>query len=110
MVVLKLVNVLPSNCTKIDVLNSFKQIQAATHYKYNGIQSTELPYDLCQVEVEPVYQSFQGWDCSLDSAKKFEELPILAQTYLQFLEAYLGVPITLISTGPEREKLIVRSF
>jgi len=95
--------------TKIDVLNSFKQIQAATHYKYNGIESTELPYDLCQVEVEPVYQSFQGWDCSLDSAKKFEELPILAQTYLQFLEAYLGVPITLISTGPEREKLIVRS-
>lgn len=95
--------------TKIDVLNSFEAIKAATRYKYNGIESTELPFDLCQMEVDPVYESFEGWNCSLDSASTFEELPQSTQRYLQFLEEYLEVPITLVSTGPEREKLIIRN-
>jgi adenylosuccinate synthase len=95
--------------TKIDVLNSFEAIKASTHYKYNGLESTELPYDLCQMEVDPVYESFLGWNCSLDAAKNFEELPQFTQNYIHFIEEYLGVPVTFISTGPEREKLIVRS-
>lgn len=94
--------------TKIDVLNSFPSIYAATQYRYNGIETSELPYDLCQIEVEPIHQAFEGWSCSLDSSSSFDTLPELTQKYIQFLETYLGVPITLISTGPEREKLIIR--
>lgn len=94
--------------TKIDVLNTFETIRAATHYRYLGGEHSELPYDLCQVAVEPVYQSFQGWLSNLDEATTYEQLPETARQYLAFLENYLGVPVSMISTGPEREKLIVR--
>ena len=93
--------------TKIDVLNSFAKISVATKYRYNGLEHTELPHDLCTTEVEAVYEEFEGWQSSLDHATTYDALPAAAQTYLRFLEEYLGVPITMISTGPEREKLIV---
>lgn len=94
--------------TKIDVLNTFATLQAATYYRYDGAEHTELPFDLCHTEIAPVYQSFPGWESSLDEATTFDALPEAAKNYLTFLENYLGVPITMISTGPEREKLILK--
>jgi len=94
--------------TKIDVLNSFADLAAATHYRIGDKQQRNLPYDLCQVAIEPVLRSYPGWQCSLDNARTFEELPAEARAFLEDLENYLGVPIKMISTGPEREKLIVR--
>lgn len=94
--------------TKIDVLNTFEQISAATHYRYQGQETKNLPYDLCRIEMEPVFKSYSGWQCTLDDIWSFDALPESAQTYLSDLEQYLGVPIRMISTGPEREKLIVR--
>jgi adenylosuccinate synthase len=94
--------------TKIDVLNTFAEIKAATHYHYDGADHTELPFDLCNMEITPVYQSFKGWESSLDQATHLEDLPEAAKSFLTFLENYLGVPVKMISTGPEREKLIVR--
>lgn len=92
--------------TKIDVLNIFKEIKAATHYFYDGENQTDLPYDLCGVPVVPVYESFHGWQQSLDSIKEFDDLPRAARHYLHALEEYLGVPITMVSTGPDRGSLI----
>lgn len=92
--------------TKIDVLNIFKTIQAATHYTVEGKKSVELPYEL--EGLEPIYKKYKGWSTSLDDAKKWEDLPETARAYVLALEAYLGIPIKYISTGPEREKLIVR--
>jgi len=94
--------------TKIDVLNSFAEIQAATHYFYAGQEQQNLPYDLCQIDVAPVFKTYFGWGESLDGIHTFEDLPAAARMYLEDLEDYLGVPIRMISTGPEREKLIVR--
>jgi adenylosuccinate synthase len=94
--------------TKIDVLNTFEQIKAATHYRYQGQETKNLPYDLCRIDVDPVFQSYAGWQCTLDDVRDFEALPEETRTYLVYLEEYLGVPISMISTGPEREKLIVR--
>ena len=94
--------------TKIDVLNSFESLAAATHYRYDGMESTALPYDLCQIPVETVYKNYKGWECTLDSAKEYAELPAQARAFLEDLEKQLGVPVRMISTGPEREKLIVR--
>jgi adenylosuccinate synthase len=92
--------------TKIDVLNTFDHIMAGTHYTANGKKSVDLPYEL--EGMVPFYQKHKGWNTSLDDAKKWEDLPKAAQTYILALEKYLGVPIKFISTGPEREKLIVR--
>lgn len=94
--------------TKIDVLNVFQEIAAATHYRYDGQTTERLPFDLCQTEVEPVLKTYKGWFTSLAEARNFEDLPSEARAYLEDLESYLGVPISMISTGPEREKLIVR--
>ena len=94
--------------TKIDVLNVFTEIKAATHYRYGGREHQNLPFDLCHVDVDPIFKSFRGWNTSLDTSATFETLPVEAREYLQDLEAYLGVPVKMISTGPEREKLIVR--
>ena len=94
--------------TKIDVLNSFSEVQAATHYHYDGQTQTNLPYDLCQTDVDPVFKTYPGWEQSLDDILRFEDLPAPAKAFVEDLETYLGVPISMISTGPEREKLIVR--
>ncbi len=94
--------------TKIDVLNQFEEISAATHYQYNDGQHTELPYDLCQVPLQPIYQAFPGWQQSLADADHFNGLPPNAKAYIHALESLLKVPITMISTGPERNKLILR--
>ncbi|MFZ4474994.1 MAG: adenylosuccinate synthase [Saprospiraceae bacterium] len=94
--------------TKIDVLNIFDAIQVATHYRYDGQTTLDLPFDLCAVDVNPVYQAFEGWQCALDHSQGFDALPKQARVYLHALESMLGVPIRMISTGPEREKLIVR--
>ena len=94
--------------TKIDVLNIFPEIAAATQYRYNNIETDRLPFDLCNTPVEPVLKQYAGWNSSLDEALTYEALPVQARAFLQELEAYLGVPFTMISTGPEREKLIIR--
>lgn len=94
--------------TKIDVLNIFNEIAAATHYQYEGKTTTHLPFDLCQTEIEPLFKKYKGWNCSLDDVRTFDLLPSEAREYLEDLENLLGVPFNMISTGPEREKLIVR--
>lgn len=94
--------------TKIDVLNIFHEIKAATQYFYGGKETDQLPFDLCHIDVAPIFKTYKGWNISLDSAKTFDSLPAEARAYLEDLEQYLGVPVKMISTGPEREKLIVR--
>jgi adenylosuccinate synthase len=94
--------------TKIDVLNVFAEIAAATHYRIGGEVQRDLPYDLCQVEVEPVLRAYRGWSRSLEGLRSFDDLPSEARAYLEDLEGYLGVPFKMVSTGPEREKLLVR--
>ena len=94
--------------TKIDVLNTFAQVKAATSYHYNGQDTTDLPYDLCNTIIESKYKTYPGWELALDDAQTFEDLPAAARTFISDLETYLEVPVSMISTGPEREKLIVR--
>jgi adenylosuccinate synthase len=94
--------------TKIDVLNTFAEVQAATMYRYNGMETTNLPFDLCNTPIKPLYKSYPGWECALDDAKSFDDLPAPARAFVADMEQYLGVPFSMISTGPEREKLIIR--
>ncbi len=94
--------------TKIDVLNGFEQIEAGTAYQIGGQTTQELPYDICGQTILPLYKAYPGWMQSLEGITAYEALPPAAQDYLQAVEKELGVPITMISTGPERQKLIVK--
>ena len=94
--------------TKIDVLNKFDEISAGTHYHYNNGDHTELPYDIATVKLTPKYKSYPGWKSDLEDITDYDSLPTNAKSYLDALESYLEVPITMISTGPERKKLILK--
>jgi adenylosuccinate synthase len=94
--------------TKIDVLNDFDSINACTRYLHNGKETNELPYDIVNDKIYPVYDSFEGWNTSLADATDFDLLPANAKKYLDFIENYLGVPISLISNAPDREKMIIK--
>lgn len=94
--------------TKVDVLNVFDKIQAATAYRYGGAVSEQLPFDICDIDIDPIFKTYAGWERSLDDIREYQELPAAARTYLEALEAHLRVPVTMISTGPERSKLIVK--
>lgn len=94
---------------KVDVLNIFDEIKVCTHYKTTeGDVSEQLPYDLVDADVTPVYKTFAGWKTSLEAFHSFDEVPTELAAYISFLEESLGLPISFISTGPDREAIIHR--
>ncbi|MDX2001040.1 MAG: adenylosuccinate synthase [Chitinophagales bacterium] len=95
--------------TKIDVLNSFEELQVCTDYEVDGQTVRDLPYDLCSATVKPLYQNFKGWNQPITGSLPFEQLPEEITRYIAFIENYLNVPAILISTGPHRDDLVVRA-
>lgn len=94
---------------KVDVLTIFDTIRICTQYRLpDGTLTDQLPYDLCDDTVEPIYKDFAGWQQSLDGIRDFDSIPEELLAYVKFLEAELQLPITFISTGPDREALITR--
>jgi len=94
---------------KADVLNEFDEIKICTHYKLSdGSLVDRLPYDIVEEKIEPVLKSVKGWNCSLAGISDANKLPEPLKNYIEYLEAELHVPITLISVGPDRVETIVR--
>jgi adenylosuccinate synthase len=94
--------------TKVDVLDKIEKLNVATKYAYDGAESLQIPYDMASTAVTPLYEALSGWQQSLEGIKHYEALPQTVQQYVTFIEQYLGIKMTMISTGPEREKLIIR--
>ena len=92
--------------TKSDVLDEFETLSICTAYNVNGRETTEMPFRLDQLNVEPVYKSFEGWHTNISSIKSFHALPEKMKTYISFIDQFLGVTVQFISNGPEREQLI----
>lgn len=93
--------------TKLDVLTGFDELKICTSYRYDGKESARFPSEVQTLEkVDPIYESFEGWSDDLTSADRFDDLPDAAQKYLKFVSAFVGVPISMISTGPKREQIV----
>jgi adenylosuccinate synthase len=92
---------------KSDVLSGFDEIKVCTGYKVNGALTSQVPYDLCSEEAEPVYETFKGWNEDLTICRSKEELPASFLSYINFIETSLGMPINIISVGPDREQTII---
>jgi adenylosuccinate synthase len=92
---------------KADCLDSFDTIKVCTSYKVGGKETLELPFDISQ-PVEPVFTEFKGWKCDLSGIRSENELPKEFRDYIAFMEKYLGVPVKIISLGPDREATIFR--
>lgn len=94
--------------TKADVLNDFENIGVCTAYNIDGNTVNDIPFDMCGLNVQPILKNVEGWNQSLAGFKTFESLPEKLSNYLNFLSHELNVPITMLSTGPGREELLVK--
>lgn len=94
--------------TKIDVMSNLETFDACTEYKVNGELTREIPFDLCEEGITPVYRTFDGWNSDISACETFDDLPPAIQQYVAYLEEYLGVPVSILSTGPGRDELIVK--
>ncbi|MCD8263714.1 MAG: adenylosuccinate synthase [Tannerellaceae bacterium] len=92
---------------KSDVLDGFDTIKACVAYTKDGKESTEFPYEI-EDGIEPVYVELPGWKTDMTKMQDEDEFPEEFNAYLSFLEEELGVPIKIVSVGPDREQTIIR--
>lgn len=93
--------------TKPDVLSGFDTIKVCTHYKINGELTDQLPYDV-NVQIEPVYKEFKGWQQDITGASNVADLPVELLDYIKFIEKEVGVPVTIVSVGPDRKQTVFK--
>jgi adenylosuccinate synthase len=94
--------------TKLDVLDGLATVRLCVGYRYQGSTVDILPFGADAVaRCEPVYQDFPGWSESTFGVRAWSDLPASARSYLGSLSELAGVPLDLISTGPERDQTIV---
>ncbi|MBD5282608.1 MAG: adenylosuccinate synthase [Bacteroides sp.] len=93
---------------KSDVLDDFDVIKACTDYKINGEIVHDFPYDVDGLEIEPVYVELPGWKTPMSEMTSEAELPENFKNYVAFIEKELGVPVVILSVGPDRAQTIVR--
>lgn len=94
--------------TKSDVLDTFDTIKACVAYQIDGKEVTRFPYEIAEKEVTPIYTELSGWKTDMTKMKNENEFPEEFNAYLSFLEEELGVPIKIVSLGPDREQTIIR--
>ncbi len=94
--------------TKADVMSGFKKIKICTSYIIDGRETGEMPFDN-NARIEPVYTEFQGWEDNISGKRKFSELPGALKIFIEFIEKHTGIPVTLVSVGPDREETIIRN-
>ena len=92
---------------KADVMNDFDTIKVAEAYEIDGRRVTEFHYDI-QDDVKPVYREFKGWKTDLKQVRRYEDFPAEFKTYVEYIERETGVPVAIISVGPDRDETIVR--
>ncbi|NTV11018.1 MAG: adenylosuccinate synthase, partial [Zoogloea sp.] len=94
--------------TKLDVLDGIDELRLCVGYSLDGKPADLLPLGADDVSrCEPVYESMPGWSQSTVGIKQYEDLPANARAYLRRIEELSGVPVDMISTGPDREETIV---
>lgn len=93
---------------KSDILSGFDTIKAAESYKIGGQVTAEVPFEVCETEVEPVYREIAGWNEDLSVIQEYQQLPDAFKSYHDYLETFLKTPIPLVSVGPDRVQTIVK--
>ena len=92
---------------KADVMNDFDTIKVAVAYKTDDGQTDVFPYNI-EHDVQPVYREFKGWKCDLRKVKRYDDFPAEFKHYVEFIEQQTGVPVKIISVGPDRDETVVR--
>jgi len=93
--------------TKSDVLSSLSSFKVAVAYEIDGKITSQVPYTHTE-NLKPVYKEFKGWNTDITKIKTFNDLPEELKQYIAFIEKETGIPITIVSVGPDRDETIVR--
>ncbi|NVO12185.1 MAG: adenylosuccinate synthase [Bacteroidales bacterium] len=93
--------------TKADVLDTFDTIKVAISYKVNGQLTDTMPFEI-DTPIEPIYKEFKGWKTDITKIKNENKLPEILIEYIRFIEIETGVPIKIVSVGPDRDATIIR--
>ncbi len=93
--------------TKLDVLDDLAEIRICTGYQVGGEITTELPHTALLPQVQPVYETWPGWQTATTGLRRWQDLPAAAQAYLQRIAGLTGTPIQYVSVGAERRAMIV---
>jgi len=93
---------------KADVMNAFEKINVCTHYLANGKKLDEFPFELSEGNLEPVYKEMDGWNQSLDKVKSFGDIPKAFSAYIEFIVKETGIPVEMVSLGPDRTQTLKR--
>ncbi len=91
---------------KSDVLSGFDTIKACTAYEYKGKIITHFPYSIDEKEVTPIYTEFKCWQKDITEIQAINEIPDTLNEYIDYIEKYVKVPITILSVGPDRKQTI----
>jgi adenylosuccinate synthase len=94
---------------KADVLSAFETIRVCTAYRINGEITDKLPYNVCDAQIEPIYVDLKGWNNDLTAITSADEMPLELQDYIGFIERETGVPVSIVSVGPDRKQTLLRS-
>ena len=94
--------------TVLDVLGYLDEIPVCTGYEIDGEITTDFPVTCKMEKAKPVFKVLPGWKCDIRGIREYEALPENCRRYIEFVEAQIGYPITMISNGPGREDIIYR--
>ena len=92
--------------TKADVLDAFIDLKMCTSYFVNGKEKKEIPFQISKVKIEPLYESFKGWNADTTSVKDSSHLPAAMIDYVDFINKFVNAPVTYVSNGPGREQIV----
>jgi len=93
---------------KTDVLSGFDEIKVATHYSYKNTILDYFPFDSSAEDVKPIYKTFKGWQNDLKEVKTMADMPVELKAYIAFIEEQMGVPVIIVSIGPDRTQTVFR--
>lgn len=95
--------------TMLDVLGYFDKIPVCVGYKTDGKITDKFPETYMLNSAEPVYEYLDGWKCDISDISDYNDLPQAAKEYVDFIEMHIGIPINMISNGPNRNQIIYRN-
>ena len=95
--------------TCLDVLGYLDEIPVCTGYEIDGEVTDEFPVTPLLMKAKPVFTTLPGWKCDIRGCRDYDQLPENAKKYVDFLEAHIQAPITMVSTGPERHEMTSRT-
>ncbi len=92
---------------KADVMNTLETIKVCTAYRVGGVETADFPYEV-EGDVVPVYKEMKGWNRDINHLRAYDEFPAELKEYIEYIEKETGVPVKIVSVGPDRSETIVR--